>query len=659
LPAWRISSFRRALLVVRQGTCLTEAAIPAKPDATTGASVAKTSCDFNRSPFTVNVCARKQPPMIPSLADIPILKDASPEALAAAGAEVEWFSLPGGWPLFEVGEDADSIYFVVTGALGAFRTQASGERRLLGYIRSGEPVGEMALVTGERHTAAVYAIRDTELLRLPRAGFNRLVRAYPELMQSIARLMLSRARQAESRRRGPRTEPRIYTLISASPTIDLRLRARALQQALAALGKTSAILTADDAPDQVASWLDALEAENDIVLLMTPIADDIWFRTCLRQADRIWVLARADARPSVPLLPDDPSPARQLRLVDLVLLHHGADRQAASSEEWRLSCDASRLFHWRGLDDDDCMRLARKLAGQAIGLVLSGGGARAYAHVGVIRALREANIPIDQVGGTSMGAIVAGCFAMGWDDDEIEMRIRRAFVESNPLGDYVLPVVALSRGRRVDNRLQEHFGETLIEDLHTPFLAVSTNLVAGAPRVHKAGLLRQALRATISLPGILPPVVDGEHGLLVDGAVLKNFPVDVMRALHRGAIVGVDVARRGTINPADFIAPPDFFAWVARYGMQSPPPIASVLMRAATISVDPWQGRERTDLLVTPEMPDVDLRDWKRFDEAVAAGYESAVAALKRQPTFGKPIARDDRRALEVAEIDYEAEAAD
>ena len=594
--------------------------------------------------------------MIPSLADIPFLRDAAPEALADAQHEAEWFSLPGGWPLFEVGEEADSIYFVVTGALGAFRTLASGERRLLGYIRPGEPVGEMALLTGERHSAAVYAVRDAELIRISRVAFNRLCLAHPSLMQNLARTILFRSRQT---RQSPRNDPRVYALIATSPTIDLKARARALQLALSRIGKTAAVLTEEDAPDNVANWLDVLEAENDVVFLLTPIADSMWFRTCLRQADRLWVLARADARPSAPLLPDDPSPARQLRLVDLVLLHHGGDRQAATSEEWRTACEASRAFHWRGLNDDDCARLARMIAGQAVGLVLSGGGARAYAHIGVVRALREAQVPIDQIGGTSMGAIVAGCVAMGWDDDEIEMRIRKAFVETNPLGDYVLPVVSLSKGKRVDDRLQEHFGEAQIEDLHTPFFCVSTNLVAGAPRVHKAGKLRHALRATISLPGILPPVIDGDHGLLVDGAVLKNFPVDIMRAMHRGAIIGVDVARRGSINPSDFVAPPDFLGWVAQHGFQSPPPIASLLMRAATLTVDPWQGRERTDLLITPEMPDVDLRDWKRFDEAVASGYEAAVAALKRQPTIGKAVTDVERSTVEGYDADVETEAAE
>jgi NTE family protein len=584
--------------------------------------------------------------MTPSLAHIPLLKDATPEALADAQAHVEWLSLPAGWPLFEVGDTADYLYFVVSGALGAFRGEVNGRRSLIGHIRSGEPVGEMALVAGEPHTAAVYALRDTELLRLSRPAFNRLIRAHPSLMQNLARIMLLRNRQ--SKRRNARAEPKVYALISTSPTIDLKLRAKALADALAKLGKKCAVVSEDTAEDMFSLWLDALEQEHDAVLLLSPVADNAWFRICLRQADRIWILARSDARPSIPLLPDDPSPARHFRLVDTVMLHHGADRPASNGEDWRKACEADRLFHWHGLNDRDCARLARVIAGQAVGLVFSGGGARAYAHIGVLRAMREAGVPVDSVGGASMGGIVAGCYAMGWADDEIEMRIRKAFVESNPLGDYVLPVLALSKGKRVDDRLREHFGEALIEDLHTPFFCVSTNLMSGQLKVHRAGKLREALRASISLPGILPPVIDGEHGVLVDGAVLKNFPVDVMRGVHRGAIIGVDVAQKSPMNPADFVDTPDFFGWVAQHGLQTPPPIASVLMRAATLTVDPWQGRERTDVLITPDMPNVDLRDWKKFDECVAAGYEAAVAALKSQHIPGKTSTDpQDHAALE------------
>jgi NTE family protein len=591
--------------------------------------------------------------MKPRLSDIPFLAQASPEALATFEEEAEWFSAPAGTPLMIAGEPADGVLFLVSGSLAAFRPVDIGGHQLLGYIRPGEPVGEMALIAREPHTASVFAMRDSEMLKLSPAAFERLIEVHPKLMEHIARLMLARARQLG--RSSPRAEPKVYALIATSPTIDLKLRAKTLQTMLKRLGKSSCIV-GDEGQEMESAWFDALEHDHDAVFLITPIADTPWFRLCLRQADRIWVLARADARPSIPLLPpEEPSPARQFRLIDVILLHHGSDRRAATTDEWRMSCDAARLFHWRGLEDADAARLARIVARRSIGLVLSGGGARAYTHLGVIRALREAGLPFDIAGGTSMGAVVAACLAMGWSDDEIELRIRKAFVETNPLGDYVLPVVALTRGRRVEDRLQEHFGETLIEDLNIPFFAVSTDLVSSSVRVHRTGLLRKALRATISLPGILPPVVDGDHSLLVDGAVLKNFPVDVLKDLHKGPIIGVDAARREGIDVEDFRDPPNFAGWVAGHGWQSPPPIASLLMRAATLAVDPWEGRSGADLLIAPEMADIDLRDWKRFDEAVAAGYEAAVAALQRphglfqEPPVYSTVA-GPRSTLEAAE---------
>lgn len=582
--------------------------------------------------------------MKPSLSEIPFLAGADPALLAAMDEEAEWLSVPSGWAVLNAGEPPEGVWFLISGSLAAFKPGERGGSKLLGYIRPGEPVGEMAMIAREPHSASVFAMRDSEVLKLSPEAFDTLVQAHPDLMRHIARLMLTRAR---SDGRSPRAEPKVYAFFATSPTIDIKLRARTLQAALKRLGSRVAIVTEEDeaalsGEGMNSAWFDTLEQKNDAVFLVSPIADTPWFRTCLRQADRIWFFARADARPSLPLLPpEEPSPARQFRLIDVVLLHHGSDRKAATTDEWRLACDAARLFHWRGLEDADSARLARIIAGRSIGLVLSGGGARAYAHIGVVRALREAGLPFDVIGGTSMGGIIAACVAKGWDDDEIERRIRKAFVESNPLGDYVLPVVGLVRGRRVEDRLQEHFGETLIEDLEAPFFCVSTDLVSGSARIHRAGLLRRALRASISLPGILPPVLDGAHGLLVDGAVVKNFPVDVLKEMHRGPIIGVDVALREGIDPEDFRDPPGFMGWVAAHGFQSAPPIASLLMRAATMAIDPWEGRAGADLLIAPTMPDIDLRDWKRFDEAVTAGYEAAVAALQRPHGLFQPPADD------------------
>jgi NTE family protein len=436
--------------------------------------------------------------------------------------------------------------------------------------------------------------------------------------------MLLRTRQ--TRRRNPRADPRVFALLSTSPSLDLMLRARMLRDQLTALGKR-AVVVGEEGEDKTSAWFDDLERWNDVVILAAPIGDSAWCKLCLRQADRIWLLARADAKPSTPLLPDDASPARQFQLVDVVLVRQGAARPAAAAADWVAAAQAARVFNWRDANDEDCARLARSIAGLSVGLVLSGGGARAYAHIGAVRAIREAKIPIDFCGGTSMGAVVAGCVAMGWDNEELERRIWKGFVESNPLADYILPVVSLTSGKRVDERLQEHFGEARIEDMKLPFFAVSTNLTAGAFRVHRTGVLRHALRASIALPGILPPVVDGD-AVMVDGAVLNNFPVDVMQDLHRGPNIGVDVARDHGLNPADFIDPPSFARWVATHGFNAPPPIAGLLIRAATVNVDVWGGRDKVDMLITPDLSGVELRDWKAYDRAVAAGYEATVAAL-------------------------------
>ncbi|MEO1642465.1 MAG: patatin-like phospholipase family protein, partial [Pseudomonadota bacterium] len=548
-------------------------------------------------------------------------------------------SLPAGWPLFKVGEESNSIYFVLTGSLGAFKRMADGRSEFLGHIRAGEPVGEMAMFRGGidisgdgnpdnvAHTSSVYALRDSEVLEISRKGFERLTAAEPDILSAIIRLILSRLSEGNQRNR--RTAPKVFALIGTSPTIDLSVRAHSLKEALARLGVKARVIEEAEGDEKPTSFFDEAERENDIVILTTAVADTGWYRLATRQADRLWVMARADARPSFPLLPEDNSPAQTLKLVDVVLIHHDGERRASKPSEWLSACGGARAFHWHGANSHSADRLARTMAGRSVGVVFSGGGARAYAHIGVVRAMRELGLPIDFAGGASMGAVVAGCVAMGWDDGEIDRRIRKAFVETNPLGDWRLPVVSMVKGHRVDARLEEHFGQAEIGDLAMPFFAVSTNLTDGAYRIHRNGLLRQALRASISLPGILPPVID-DGEVLVDGAVLNNFPADVMREFQRGFVVGCDVARAPQgLSADDFIDPPGFAGWVRKHGLSSAPPIAGLLMRSATISVNPNAGRELVDVLVLPELKDIELRDWKAYDATVQAGYDAAMAVLK------------------------------
>ncbi|QNL18936.1 patatin-like phospholipase family protein [Hyphobacterium sp. CCMP332] len=551
--------------------------------------------------------------------------DVGKATLKAVEHEVEWFCLPAGHMLFAEGEPSDAFYLLRSGALAAFRDGAMGRPNLLGYIRAGEPVGEMSMLEERPHSASVYAMRDSEIVRLPTASFERLADKHPSLMRELSKMMLRRLRSGPQR---DGSEPRVFALVSCSPTIDLDYRAKELQTALARIGVTCAIV-GDEAADWQGPKLDAFERDHHVVLLAAKLGDSNWARRAMGRADRVWLLARGDARPSTPLLPDDPSPAARLKLLDVVLVHDGGKSPASRPQEWADAAEAARVFHWRQERNDDLARLARTLAGKSVGLVLSGGGARAYAHIGAIDAFRKAGMEFDFIGGASMGAIIAAGVALEWSQEELVERVSAAFVASNPLGDWQLPVISLSRGRRVDERLEEHFGDVEISDMSRPFFCVSSNLSNGRPFIHRRGRLRDALRASIAIPGILPPVIDGEN-VLVDGAVFTNFPSEQMKAFHRGVSAGSDVTRAKGVNPSDFRNPPGFFGWVRQHGLNELPPIASLLMRSATAGVMVGQHqafREAVDLLVLPET-ETDLRQWKLFEDTVDSGRRAAEFAM-------------------------------
>src|ERR1700678_4742841 len=193
--------------------------------------------------------------------------------------------------------------------------------------------------------------------------------------------------------------------------------------------------------------------------------------------------------------------------VELALLHEGCF-EAGAAARWLQTSPVA--LHHHIVDAADLGRLARLLTQRGVGLVLSGGGARGFAHLGVIRALREARVPIDYVGGASIGAIIAGGVAMGWSDEEMRLRYRRSFVDTNPVNDYTFPLVALTRGRKVSRLLQREFGDVLIEDLRCPFFSISANLTSGRVLEHRDGSVSGALRASVSIPGVMPPVFRGE-----------------------------------------------------------------------------------------------------------------------------------------------------
>lgn len=560
-----------------------------------------------------------------------------PETLDAIVERGVWRSLAGGWTLFTEGDPSNALYFNLSGRLIIVRGGPDGEE-VIGYARAGEPVGEMSLLSGEHHSASVYALRDTEILSISREDVEQLIHDHGEFAGALARAVLARARHPKASFQ--QSAPRVFALVASSPSIDIEAYAKDLAKRIAHYGvKTTWMPVGEEAPDS--HEFDQTEEQHDVMLLAARVDGSQWYRFVLRHADRFLVFARRDARPPrpFPMTTQTGERARKFRLVDLVMIHEGAP--ACPITDWIDAVGAARILNCRG---EPCLeRIARIISGKSVGLVLSGGGARAYAHIGAVQALRETGVPIDFVCGASMGAIIAACVAMGWPNEEIEERICDAFVESNPLGDHVLPVVALTKGARVEERLMKHFGDELIEEMAAPFFCVSSDITNGEPRIHRRGLLRHALRASIALPGIMPPVIDGD-ALLVDGAVINNFPTDIMATMHRGLTIGIDVARRGAIDIEAFRDPPGFFSWIAQHGVKSAPPIVSLLMRTATARHERTLKVHPADIMIAPKVAGVELRDWDEYDEAVSDGYNTAKAAIHLHWDALKDIAEAAKR---------------
>ena len=210
--------------------------------------------------------------------------------------------------------------------------------------------------------------------------------------------------------------------------------------------------------------------------------------------------------------------------------------------------------------------------------------------------------------------------------------MRRSFVDTNPLNDYTLPFVSLVSGRKVSRLLRNEFGTTAIEDLPLPFFCVSSNLTSGRLAVHRRGELWRWLRASVAIPGVLPPVV--HHGeLFVDGASINNLPVEVMREAGLGQVIGVDVGadRAFTTDEVDSDAPPLWRTLQWFRARKHRVNILQILWRAGTINSAGQRASKHdlSDLLLQPPLEQIDLLNWRGFDRAVTAGYEYAKARVK------------------------------
>jgi lysophospholipid hydrolase len=582
--------------------------------------------------------------------------DLDPAVLEDLESSLEFVSLYGGEVLMHQGDPGEDMHIVLSGRLRVTATQPDGSQQPIAELGSGETVGEMALVTGEPRGATVHAVRDTQLARLTRTSFERLLERHPRTtFDMIASRLVSRLRVETSRSRTQRRHSlATVAVVPASPGVPLQAVCAQLTSALSRLGST--VQLSSDLVDRalgargvaqsfdhehhgahLCEWLAGQELEHRFVLYESDPGLSPWTERSIRQADHVIVVGDATADPgpgeieTVILAHSRHTPERTLALV------HPAGGTPSGTRRWLEPRNVSRHVHLR-LDDARLFdRLARLITGNAVALTLGGGFARGLAHLGVFRALEELGIPVDVVGGSSMGAMVGALWAHGWTLKDVATRTAEGFAAS--LDDMTLPFLSFKRGGKHSRVIRGFFGDTQIEDLWYPYFCVSTNLNRSELTIHTEGSLAEAVTASTRAPGIFPPLVIGGE-LHVDGGLINNVPVDVMSDFANGGIViGVDVSPPHELNEVANYGH-DVSGWQAAWSRFNPnrqkrsyrPSILIVLMRVIEFGGISYRRTkaEMADLYISPDVLRFKRNDFGQFADMGDAGYAAAHPVLKK-----------------------------
>ncbi len=573
----------------------------------------------------------------------PLFADLDSASMGAVEAELSLMVLPGGTPLFRQGDPADAVYVVAAGCLGVFRhgeEDGTEEPDLIAEITPGNIVGEMSLLSHTQRTRSVAALRDSEVWRLGQDSFEALTSRHPEVLPAMMRNIAVRNAMGPAKRR---RQPRTFALLPAGPDVPSARFAVLLANALGRIGDEVQMLGSESLNEEP-EWFAKCEMTSSFVLYRADATATPWTELCLRQADCLIVVRRADdTQPTRVPFEIEATQAGAVfhRRRELVLLHDSQDPRPGSTAAVLAGGVYGQHHHVRLDLPGDFDRLARLITGHAVGVVMAGGGARAFTHIGVVKALRASGVPIDLTGGTSMGAIIAAAVAARWSDEELEGRFRRAFVTTNPLRDYTLPFVSLFRGRQVTALLRTAFGDMDIEDLILPFYCMTANLTTQHADMHRTGKLWRWLRASVALPGVLPPFNDAGQ-VHVDGGVIDNLPVREMRKMGRGLTIGVDIDTAGALSAGEGVEDSwsawQFFrrlVWKRKETLPIPS-IVRILLRSALISSTARAAEDRAaaDLMIVPSMDRYDLLDWTSFDGAIEAGYSATMEALDKARTL-------------------------
>ncbi|WP_432211885.1 patatin-like phospholipase family protein [Leptospira noguchii] len=585
------------------------------------------------------------------LSSVELLFRLDKSTLSKLESRMEWLVIPGGEILLKQGDSGDSMYILVLGRLSWTVRSENEEILAEGELGKGDILGEMSLLSGDKRSATVAALRTSQVVRIYREDFRKCFANSPEALfqitGTIAHRLGTERNQVYRKSKSVKTVSVFPLNFQESPDEFYH----SLQRGLKNFGKTilvdynsfknkkNSIKKRDTYRiGDLVNWFYDLEKYYDKLIFKTDMQNPGWRETCFRQSDRILVLID----PTLPF----PSYSEEINSMlpetiqkELVFLIDSdfIDWKKIESILKKFNSITHSIIR-RGIDVD-FGRLSRRLTGKSIGVALSGGGAKGFAHLGLLKCFEENEIPVDMISGTSAGAIMGGLFAMGLDSSDILPLIRNFWLDRNLLGDFTFPFVSLVRGKRYSQAIHEFFKDRSIETLPIPFYAIACNLTKAERKVFDRGLLWKAVRSSTSIPGIFPPF--SERGeLFVDGGLLDNLPGSILKERGAGILISVDLGGGGQIDKDEMyhnlLGPqylgeaPSFFNLLFHHLKRKTlktkyTGFAEIMMRSLMLSSKNNQNRTRNDSDLYIELPvgGYSTFDWDQFQKLYEIGYQT------------------------------------
>ncbi|XP_034155838.1 patatin-like phospholipase domain-containing protein 6 isoform X2 [Pangasianodon hypophthalmus] len=606
---------------------------------------------------------------------------------------IDWMAVEAGRALYRQDDQSDCTYIVLNGRLRSVIRKANGKKELVGEYGRGDLIGVVEALTRQPRATTVHAVRDTELVKLPEGTLNNIKRRYPQVVTRLIHLLGQKILGNLQQPRGPfsgsalglpsmASSPDVtnpasnLSTVAVLPVCDevpINAFNLELSHALSAIGPTL-LLTSDiirerlgaSALDSIheyrlSGWLAQQEDINRIVLYQTDSSMTPWTQRCIRQSDCILIVGLGDQEPTLGQLEQMLENTAVRALKQLVLLHREDGPGPSRTVEWlnmrswcsghlHLKCPRrvfsrrsptrlremyEKVFEKTADRHSDFSRLARVLTGNSIALVLGGGGARGCSHVGVIKAMEEAGIPIDLVGGTSIGSFIGALYAEERSAVRVKQRAREWSKAMNSVFKTVLdltyPITSMFSGSAFNTSISNVFEEKQIEDLWLPYFNVTTDITASSMRVHKDGCVWRYVRASASYTPYLPPLCDPKDGhLLVDGCYVNNVPADIARNIGAKTVIAIDVGSQDETDLCNY--GDNLSGWWLLWKRINPwaekvkvPDMAEIQSRLAYVSCVRQLELVKKSAYCEYIRPPIDrfkTMDFGKFDEIYDVGYQ-------------------------------------